>query len=187
MIYELNDYVSKDDLVYINKTINKHIKENENSFARKDNSYRHGKTILITGESELQELDKKIKDIISSLMGFVERNYRPEYGVGDSGYEFHRYFPGDVCKTHQDNTMPFIKRNGKSLIRFLSVVIHLNTPQEGGDIVFPDQGKVVKTEAGKVVLFPPYGFVPHYVTKSLENRDVIVTWLVYNGVTAVKD
>jgi hypothetical protein len=187
MIYELNNYVSKDDLVYINETINKHIESNENSFARKKDSYRHGKTIYITEENKLQELDKKIKDIISSLMGFVERNYRPGFVVGDSGYEFHRYFSGDVCKVHQDGEMPNLNNSNQSLIRFLSIVIHLNTPQEGGDTVFPDQGKIVKTEAGKVVLFPPYGFVPHYVTKSLENRDVIVTWLVYNGIKAIKD
>jgi hypothetical protein len=66
----------------------------------------------------------------------------------------------------------------------LSVVLHLNTPKDGGDLVFPAFNKTIKTEAKKLVLFPPYNYVKHYTTESTTNRDVIVSWFVYKNIVA---
>ena len=185
MIYELPNYVCKEDLNAINEAIDIYVKDKKN-LHKKPDTYRHGDTIAISQQPSLNELDKLVYKICNSLNSFVVKNYRPTLPHADMGYEFHRYYPGDICNVHSDSELFFANNTNTALIRFLSVVIHLNTPIDGGDIVFPEQNKIVKTEAGKVVLFPPYGFVPHYTTPSSSNRDVIVTWLVYGNVNAIK-
>jgi len=110
--------------------------------------------------------------------------YRPSYsGMGDAGYEFHRYSPGDVCVEHADSEIVA----GQPNLRYASAVLHLNTLDEGGELVFPAQNKTVKTQAGKVVVFPPYGMFRHYTTPSTQTRDVIVTWFTYDGLSVVKN
>jgi hypothetical protein len=64
-------------------------------------------------------------------------------------------------------------------LRYASVTLHLNTVHEGGELVFPAQNKKVKTEEGKIVIFPPYGMFGHYTTPSEEPREVVVTWFIY--------
>jgi hypothetical protein len=81
-----------------------------------------------------------------------------------------------VCHTHSDGEAV------SGLLRYASVVMHLNTIEEGGELVFPNQNKSVKTEEGKVVIFPPYGMFEHYSTPADVAREVIVTWFVYNNV-----
>jgi hypothetical protein len=68
------------------------------------------------------------------------------------------------------------------MLRYASVVLHLNSIEVGGDLVFSNQNKTIKTEAGKVVIFPPYGMFEHYSTSADVPREVIVTWFVYNNV-----
>jgi len=58
---------------------------------------------------------------------------------------------------------------------------------EGGELVFPVQNKKIKTEVGKIVVFPPYGMYQHYTTPSDEPREVIVSWFVYNNLTVCKN
>ena len=96
------------------------------------------------------------------------------------GYEYHIYNPNDICRYHsdgelQDNSKPH------TLLRYASVVLHLNTVTEGGELVFPNQNKSIKTEEGKLVIFPPYGMFAHYTTPSNQKREVLVSWLVYDG------
>jgi hypothetical protein len=56
---------------------------------------------------------------------------------------------------------------------------------EGGELIFPEQNKSIKTEEGKLVIFPPYGMYGHYTTPSNEPREVIVAWFVYDGINVV--
>jgi hypothetical protein len=80
-------------------------------------------------------------------------------------------------KEQQDNV---------TLLRYASVILHLNTVREGGELVFPEQNVKIQTEEGKLVVFPPYGMYGHYTTPSNETREVIVSWFVYNGINVVK-
>ena len=142
-------------------------------------SYRDGLTVNITLTPELKYLDEELHNIFSSLQKkVVAQRYKPEYDSADSGYEFHRYPPGAICHNHYDGQF----MNG--FIRYASVVLHLNTVEDGGDLVFPNQNKHVKTEAGKIVVFPPYGMFEHYTTPAKVDRDVIVCWFVYDRVTS---
>jgi len=184
MIFELPNFVSQKDLDVINLEIGK-VYNNQDIAHRNLNSYRDGKTIAISDEKELMHIDELLVPIFDKVSNFVSRRYSPCFGFesADTGYEFHRYNAGEVCHMHADGEVTFSRQNKleESLLRFASIVLHLNTPRTGGEIVFPTLNKTVKTEAGKVVIFPPYGFATHYTTESCDVRDVIVTWFVYKN------
>jgi hypothetical protein len=188
MIFELPNFVSKEELDFINTRINSYT--DTYGMEMKQNSYRDGETLVISNNERFLELDKFLHNIFASskLLGFINRRYRPALSTGDSGYEFHRYSPGNICNVHGDGETPTIInliQGEQSLIRFLSVVLHLNTPANGGELIFPELNRTIKTEAGKIVLFPPYNFVQHYTNPSTDSRDVIVTWFVYDKLRAV--
>ena len=184
MIIELPNFVDSKKLDLINSFFESYL--TKNTFGIKEDSYRDGVTVPISNIEELKEMDSILQGVFGSskLLGCIKRRYRPEYDTGDSGYEFHRYHPGQICHIHGDSEIPTIKSKGESLLRFASVVMHLNTPSNGAELVFPELNKTVKTEAGKIVVFPPYNFVQHYTTASTDNRDVIVTWFVYDKIKA---
>ena len=183
MIIELPNYVDLETVAEIKAAINPHINPN-----KKTTYYRDGNTVSIGNIPELKDVDNKLQTIFTKLQqNVIQQRYRPQCSSGDSGYEYHMYNPGEVCHFHSDGEINNSdKNNSNSLIRYASVVLHLNTVHEGGEIIFPDQGKTVKTEAGKIVIFPPYGMFGHYTTPSKEPREVIVTWYVYAGWNAVK-
>ena len=190
MIYELPNFISSEQLEFINSKIDAYFNNDKFSIV-KPNSYRDGKTLLISSFPELKELDEYLFKIFSSkeLLGFLSRRYYPtSKEVADTGYEFHRYSPGDSCHVHGDGEFVFYSNdpNEQALLRFASVVLHLNTPSSGGETVFPAFNKTIKTEAGKIVIFPPYGFAQHYTNVSPDNRDVIVSWFVYKDLLVRK-
>jgi len=147
--------------------------------------YRDGKTVHISKISELKEIDIYLHSLFFEVQkSVVQHRYEPKFLSGDSGYEYHMYSPGETCKYHGDGE--FSTGDQETHIRYASVVLHLNTIEEGGELVFPNQSKTVKTEAGKIVIFPPYWMFGHYTTPSEEPREVVVTWFVYTGIKAVR-
>jgi hypothetical protein len=189
MIFELSGFVSDEQLEYIKNNVYAHL-EAEKNFT-KYGSYRDGDSFTISNIPELKELDTFLYDKIFSskeFIGYINRRFRPIFPTADTGYEFHRYYPGDIAHLHADNEVFFNSEseNSSALLRFASVVLHLNTPSSGGDLVFPHLNKTVKTEAGKIVVFPPYGFAQHYTTPSEDCRDVLVTWFVYDNISVYK-
>lgn len=66
--------------------------------------------------------------------------------------------------------------------RCVSIIIALNEDYEGGEFVFPVQGRKIKLKRGQLIAFPPYWTHPHY-TNDLENatfRYTVNTWLHQN-------
>lgn len=148
------------------------------------NTYnRDGKTVSISRTPELVEVDRYLLNLFGRVQeNVIAQRYRPpsQYGSADSGYEYHLYGPQEVCHFHADHEVS--DGSDKTSLRYASVTLHLNTVNEGGELVFPAQNKKVKTEEGKIVIFPPYGMFGHYTTPSDEPREVIVTWFVYGNV-----
>lgn len=178
MIIELPEYVDKNTTEKIKELASSYLSSHGEY---KYGTYRDGKSVFITEladqYSELKEIDDILHGVFSEVQNsLVSRRYKPQYNSGDSGYEYHRYAPGDVCHTHGDGEI------AGNFLRYASVVIHLNTIEEGGELVFPNQNKSIKTEEGKVVIFPPYGMFEHYTTPAKVAREVIVTWFIYNNV-----
>lgn len=188
MIIELPNFLTEDQINFINLFISKESKPE--NFSEKIGSYRQGKTVFISKQFNFLNLDKFLFENVFGAKKFLDtvvEQYNPAFQFGDSGYEFHRYEAGHICEKHSDVEAPFDHQNQPSVfLRFASIVLHLNTPKDGGELIFPLLNKSVKTEAGKVVIFPPYGFAEHYTAPSTERRDVIVTWLVYNDLVVNK-
>jgi hypothetical protein len=177
MIIELPNFISKEDTSFIKEAVKPFLQ------FQKQNTYnRDGKTVNITKTPELQQIDNFLSNVFLEVQrNVVSQRYKPppQCASGDSGYEYHLYSPGDVCHSHAD--YEFHDGAEETLLRYASVVLHLNTVNEGGELVFPAQDKKVKTEEGKIVIFPPYGMFSHYTTPSKEPREVVVTWFVYTN------
>jgi hypothetical protein len=123
------------------------------------------------------------------IKGFFDQNfiYTEDFDTIIHSHVFeHIYNPNDICRYHVDGELHDITKQ-QTLLRYASVVIHLNTVTEGGELVFPNQNKSIKTEEGKLVVFPPYGMYGHYTTPSNQVREVIVSWFVYDGLTVNKN
>jgi hypothetical protein len=156
---------------------------------KKQTTYnRDGNTVNISEISELKELDNKLHTIFNNIQAnIIQQRYNPFGKSADSGYEYHIYHPMDVCHYHSDGEFGRSSlNNSTSLLRYASVVLHLNTVHEGGELIFPRQNVKIKTEEGKLVIFPPYGMFGHYTTPSNESREVIVSWFVYSDCNVIK-
>jgi endo-1,4-beta-mannosidase len=143
---------------------------------RKTTYNRDGLTVNITKTLELKELDKKLSVVFSKLSSeIVSKSFKPQFSSGDSGYEYHLYRPGDICRHHVDGEVD------KSMLRYATVILFL-TDNDDGELVFPSQNIEIKPEKGKVVVFPPYGCFDHYAKSSVKNREILMTWFVYDDV-----
>jgi protein associated with RNAse G/E len=174
---------------YLDSETTKQIRDAVKPFIshKKETAYnRDGSTVFITKIPELKDLDNKLHKIFTKAQESIILNrYKPQALSADSGYEYHLYNPNDICHYHMDGEFHDASSN-KTLLRYASVILHLNTVNKGGELIFPSQNKSIKTEEGKLVIFPPYGMYGHYTTPSNEPREVIVTWFVYDGINVVK-
>jgi len=178
MIIELPNYISPDEIKTIREAIQPYTKGVSYTYNRE------GTTVLVSKTPELKEIDDKLQAIFSHVyINTIAPRFKPALESGDQGYEYHVYKPGDICHYHVDSEIAqSTDRNGFQL-RYASVILHLTTNEDGGDLIFPSQNKIVKTEAGKIVVFPPYGMFGHYTTPSNTPREVIVAWFIYKNVT----
>jgi len=181
MILEFPNYLDSNTLKEIRDAVRPFISH------KKETAYnRDGNTVNITKIPELKVLDNKLHQIfIKVQINIIKNRYKPQYQSADAGYEYHLYNSNDICHYHTDGELQNPNED-KTLLRYASVILHLNTVYEGGELVFPNQNVKIKTEEGKLVIFPPYGMYGHYTTPSNEPREVIVTWFVYDGINVVK-
>lgn len=147
---------------------------------------REGITVFLSNEDKLKELDAKVCSVFSKAYNdILVPKFRPARASADTGYEYHLYKPNNICKQHAD--YEFTTFNTPSaLLRYATVILFLTT-NTGGELVFPEQGVEVAPEKGKLVVFPPYGFYQHYTRPALEDREILMTWFVYNDVTVIKN
>jgi hypothetical protein len=178
MIIEMPNYISADDVASIREAVLPYINKPTYTYNRE------GTSVLISKTPELIDIDKKLQGIFSSLYGnVIAPRYKPALASGDQGYEYHIYRPGDICHYHIDSEVAQATDRSRFQLRYASVILHLTTNEDGGDLIFPAQKQSIKTEAGKIVVFPPYGMYGHYTTPSSTPREVIVSWFIYKNAT----
>lgn len=174
---------------YLDSEITKEIRDAVKPFipCKKETAFnRDGNTVQIRNIPELKNLNDKIHQFFSKVQKeVIQCRYKPQFASAYLGYEYHLYNANDVCRYHTDGEVIFNDEN-QAFLRYASVIFHLNTVHEGGELVFPDQNIKIKTEEGKLVVFPPYGMFGHYTTPSNEAREVLVSWFVYKGIHVVK-
>ena len=173
MIFEFPNYVELDFVEEIKNKSRKYI-----NFSSNHGSYnREGHTVDITAVEDLKELDHKIHQLMKGIQEtIVATRYKPQHSSADSGYEYHAYNPGQRCYLHSDG------ETQNEFLRYASVIIQLSDNKEGGELIFPNQNKTIKSEAGKLIVFPPYGGYAHYVTPSTTMREVLVAWFIYKDI-----
>jgi hypothetical protein len=148
---------------------------------------RTGRTVPITQVPELRIIDDKLSNFLQSFStAVITPRFTPQFSTGDSGFEYHRYEVGDSCLVHSDGITDMGGNSNSGLVRYATVIIHLNTVAEGGETIFPNQNQSFKTIEGQVLVFPPYGTHPHYVTPSSEPREIVMTWMVYTGINIIR-
>jgi|TARA_R110000782_G_scaffold232903_1_gene319121 hypothetical protein len=178
MILEFPNYVNDEDIATILNDVHPHVENGDTHMYNRD-----GKTVNITSIKELSKTDQLLQKIFANLQeSLISRRYKPIRESADQDYEYHRYDKGQICHYHTDGEFGGDVNEG-CLLRYASVVLHLNTVEEGGELIFPAQNKAIKTEKGKIVVFPPHATHGHYTTPSPEVREIVVTWFVYSDIT----
>jgi hypothetical protein len=174
MILEIPNFVSVDDVATIRNGVKPFLPKTSGHIYNRD-----GKSVLITKTPELKNIDSLLStNMIRLQTEIVSSRFNPSFSSGDSGYEYHLYAPNEICHYHIDGEVS----NG--LLRYATVIIFL-TENQGGELVFPSHNKEIKPEIGKAVVFPPCGTHGHYSKPSNTDREIVMTWFVYNGIQVV--
>lgn len=191
-IIEVPNFISDSDCDYISETIKKYMTKNPHEIFK--NSVRMGESLTISNIPELKQIEEYLyenfsKKIYEEILtkSLYYKTFVNQLGVelSDNGYDFHHYKDSEHCLQHCDNHFHHPGRSNnfsENVFIFASCSLCLNTPQVGGEIVFPHLNKVIKSEKGKVSIWSPHPFYEHY-TNPTENgyRDVIVTWMEYSN------
>jgi predicted 2-oxoglutarate/Fe(II)-dependent dioxygenase YbiX len=191
MFIEIPNFLDKKQIKFFRDTLRKF--DGHPKYSGRDFQNRQGASVWISNNDDptLQVVDKMLFEIFGKIVkDVVTPKYMPTLEVGDSGYEYHRYKPGNICVQHVDGEFGHrvgdLGNSSITTLRFASVILHLTTNTEGGDIVFPEQEKRFSTEAGKLLVFPPYSWFPHYTEPAKKDREIIVSWLLYDRYFAGK-
>lgn len=174
MILELPKFATAEQVAAIRNGVRPFLPEVEIPTYNRD-----GKSVFISKTPALQTVDVLVATLMDKLQAeVVKHRYKPMFNSGDSGYEYHLYAPWQICHYHTDGEV------AQGVLRYATVILFL-TDNEGGELVFPTQNKEVKPEAGKIVVFPPHGTFGHYSKPSNTDREIVMTWFVYNNIKVI--
>ena len=129
--------------------------------------------ILKCFESGVDAYKDHVKNLNQHYSGIIEKTIRNSASLATPLIV--RYCAGEEYKWHADRHY----WNGSCVERRLTVILYLNdmAPDEGGLTEFID-GKQIKPEAGKLLIFPSDAFFIHrgkIITKN--SKYIVVSWL----------
>ena len=176
MILEFPNYVSREQVAKFSSAVRPFINKQNNTTYNRD-----GATVSVSNTKELEEVDKDLCLIFTKFQNdIVQYRFKPEFRSADSGYEYHLYSPGQICHPHHDGELDV--KAGQ--IRYATTILFL-TDNDDGELIFPTQNIEIKPAAGKMVIFPPHSWYVHYSKPAKEDREIIMTWFIYDGVVPV--
>lgn len=179
LFIEVYDCLNESEIESIRSEMRLH-KDYNNQYQNNEYQNREGYTVSEFSEETHNLIMDRIKKVAHNV---VNPLYSPQTESADQGIEYHRYPPGSICREHADRELFFF--GNQSLLRYATIVLHLSDNPDS-DLVFPYFNKRIKTEAGKMVIFPPYGPYRHFTTESKTDREVIVTWLVHGNTVVIR-
>jgi hypothetical protein len=144
--------------------------------AGKDRSIKKSTDLVVSGKPHWQDIDR---ELFRSL-GVAIAEFREAYPFfkgpfKDSGYAIQRTSPGEHYHWHIDGgSHEFSQRQ-------LVAVWYLNdVPGPGGETEFSYQNVMIRPEAGKLLLFPPFWTHEHRgVTLQQGVKYIATTWAVF--------
>lgn len=120
------------------------------------------------GIREFQVVDSSINSIIKNratdfLKMYLKGSLSDLQGYDYIGANVMIYEDGSALPLHLDNPC-FTPDGGKTMLtRTIGMVVFLNHDFSGGELIFPEQEKVIVPECGDVVMFPVNHLYPHMV------------------------
>lgn len=113
-----------------------------------DETVRKSEHVFIQDEQDkfITKLSQKIADVVKVPVSHQEMLQVVHYGPGGK-YEPHY----DACIYEEKGACE--RMNGTGGHRYLTVLIYLNTPEEGGGTIFPHMNIKMKAEKGKAIIF----------------------------------
>ena len=92
----------------------------------------------------------------------------------DDGFVMAHYPKGAICALHADGQCSEPPYNGH---RIATLLMFLNSVEEGGEIYFPMQNVKIKPQKGRAIIFPPGYHHPHEVLAPGSDRYICQTWI----------
>lgn len=142
-----------------------------------ESSIKKTTDLRISGRQDWKDIDAILMQSLSRHFGAIARMF-PFFAANrfkDLGYNLQRYREGEYYHWHVDGGP------GEFSQRQLVAIWYLNdVPGPGGETEFPLQEILVKPEAGKLVLFPPFWTHPHRaVTLAHGVKYIATTWICF--------
>jgi prolyl 4-hydroxylase len=120
------------------------------------------------------EVDRLLYSEIKGVIAHLSERYRGIGISGDEGYRFNRYSEGQGYKLHVDRS----NLSRVNVVRYVSVILNLNSEYEGGEIQFPRQSLTLNLGQGDLLIFPSCYTHPHAVLPLKRGiRKSMVSWL----------
>ncbi|MEK7758766.1 MAG: 2OG-Fe(II) oxygenase [Pseudomonadota bacterium] len=114
--------------------------------------------LRISGRDDWKDIDAILMQSLSKHFSAIAQMF-PFFAANrfkDLGYNLQRYREGEYYHWHVDGGPGEFSQRQLVAIWYLN-----NVPGPGGETEFPLQEILVKPEAGKLVLFPPFWTHPH--------------------------
>ena len=118
--------------------------------------------------------EKRIEKSLETSSMIALREYLEGSLSSPDGYEYNCsnvivYPDGITLPMHLDNPSCRTPDNFK-FTRTIGMICFLNDDFEGGELIFPNQDKVIKPEKGSLVIFPINHLYPHMVNTTVEGK-----------------
>jgi hypothetical protein len=144
--------------------------------AGKDRNIKKSTDLVVSGKPHWQDIDRELfRSLGLAIAEFREAFPFFKGPFKDSGYAIQRTSPGEHYHWHIDGgSHEFSQRQ-------LVAVWYLNdAPGPGGETEFSYQNVIIRPEAGKLLLFPPFWTHEHRgVTLQQGVKYIATTWAVF--------
>jgi|TARA_B110000037_G_scaffold94692_1_gene111169 hypothetical protein len=174
-IFLFNDVFTDEECEYIIGVINKYAVKGREKHEPTKNVIADSVNIMELSEPGLK---KRVCDLMFEKIMDMCKKFSEVYNIRMGGFESPtlRKIRG-ATKLHKDGIL------SREKMRNMSIILALNDNYQGGELCFPEHGRIIKLKKGQLVAFPPYWTHPHY-TNELLNGTVRYTMNCWTHETA---